>query len=439
MFITPTVRSAALVFLLLQSLWVSTSVAADATTALTQEEKQFANWLRSHVDAHPAVLAARAQIDAARSRVAAADKALFNPELELDLEKTDIDTQTLGFSQEIDWGDQRGARTRIAELQQQIAWLDYVETRHDVAAELLSALAQWLGASSVYQLAEQRLELMRRFAELAALRHKAGDLSQVDLDLATLALSEARFQSAIAYSDKVSSKQKLVTLTGDDSEQWPALLDRLPVLKLQDEDLQAILEKLPAMRRVKAQVLAAQAEVAMRRSEASANPTIAIRGGKDGDESLIGLNLSIPLQVRNNFQAEIEAANAEYIAAQSDANNRLRQLRSRLRSALSSYQASLSAWQAWLHSGDRSLKQQITLLQRLWKAGELSTTDYLVQLKQALDTRASAYEQRSVMWQNWAEWLAASGQIQEWLLDADSTRETSESSADSAAFGGEKE
>ena len=415
MFITPAVRFVAPVLLLLHALWVPTAMAADEAAPFTHEEKQLSAWLRSNVDAHPAVIAARAQIDAARSRVAAADKALFNPELELELENTDIDTRSLGFSQEIDWGDQRGARTRIAELQQQIAWLDYVATRQDVAAEMLSALARWLGARSIYQLAEKRLDLMQRFAELAALRHKAGDLSQVELDLATLALSEARFQSAIAYSEQVSSRQKLMTLTSDDGQQWPSLLKRLNALEMNDEMLQAILSDLPAMKRIRAQVLVAQAEVALRRSEASANPTLVIRGGKDGDESLFGLNLSIPLQVRNNFQAEIEAANAEYIAAQSDANNRLRQLRSRLRSALGAYQASLSAWQAWLQSGERSLNQQITLLQRLWKAGELSTTDYLVQLKQALDTQASAYEQRSMMWQNWAEWLAASGRIQHWL------------------------
>ncbi len=410
-----TVRRAAPVLLLLQAFCASTTVSAGQAANFAPEEKRLSAWLLDNVDAHPAVAAARAKTQAAKSRVHAAGKALFNPELEIDVEKTGTHTSSLGFSQEIDWGDQRGARTRVAELQQQLAWLDYIETRNEVAAELLTALGRWLGANSIHQLAVKRLELMRRFADVAALRHKAGDLSQVELDLATLALSEARFQSAITDSEQVASRQQLIMLTGDDSQQWPELPPRLPLLKPDEEKLQTVLQNLPAMKRIKAQVLVAQANAALRRSEASANPTIAIRGGKEGDESLIGLNLSIPLQLRNNFQAEIDAANAEYIAAQSVAAKTVRQLRGRLLSSLRAYQASFSAWRAWRQSGERSLNQQIALLQRLWKAGELSTTDYLVQLKQALDTQASAYEQRSMMWQNWAEWLAASGDIQHWL------------------------
>ncbi len=59
---------------------------------------------------------------------------------------------------------------------------------------------------------------------------------------------------------------------------------------------------------------------------------------------------------------------------------------------------------------------------RLWQAGELNTTDYLVQLKQALDTEVSATEQRGRMWRAWADWLAASGQADQWLNLAGDTQ-----------------
>jgi cobalt-zinc-cadmium efflux system outer membrane protein len=62
------------------------------------------------------------------------------------------------------------------------------------------------------------------------------------------------------------------------------------------------------------------------------------------------------------------------------------------------------------------------MLDRLWQAGELNTTDYLVQLKQALGTEASAIDQRGRMWQAWATWLAASGQADQWLNLAGETR-----------------
>jgi cobalt-zinc-cadmium efflux system outer membrane protein len=64
-------------------------------------------------------------------------------------------------------------------------------------------------------------------------------------------------------------------------------------------------------------------------------------------------------------------------------------------------------------------------LERLWTAGELNTTDYLIQLTQALDTKASAIEQRGRMWTDWSEFLIASGKIEHWLYQqpADSTRQ----------------
>jgi cobalt-zinc-cadmium efflux system outer membrane protein len=54
-------------------------------------------------------------------------------------------------------------------------------------------------------------------------------------------------------------------------------------------------------------------------------------------------------------------------------------------------------------------------LWRLWEAGELSTTEFLVQLRQTLDTRESALELRETLWRAWLEWLIASGQIESWL------------------------
>ena len=405
-------------------------------TAQADDSQKLAQWLQGRVDAHPEVRAAEAGLQAAQARLRAAGKALFNPQLDLEVEEGEVKTSQIGLSQEIDWGDQRGSRSRVAEHRQQAASLAYRQTRHEVAARLLTALAEWDSAQSIQQLAQQRLELMSRFAELARLRQQAGDLSQVEADLATLALSEARFQAAIAASQQAASEQTLLALTGGERN-FPALLKQLPVLQLQEAELDALLQQLPAVQAARAQLAAARAGVELARSEASANPTLGLRGGKEGDVSLIAFNLSIPLQLRNNFQAEVDAANAEYLSARSEADNVYRQADSRLRTALRAYQLSLAAWQSWLQTGERSLSTQISLLQRLWQTGELSTTDYLVQLKQALDTQAVAYEQRSMMWRDWAEWLRASGRIQQWLQTPGSQSTENTNNGETAVAGEE--
>ena len=68
------------------------------------------------LDEHPGIQAASAALDAAQARGRAADRPLYNPELELDAERAELDTAYLGISQSIDWADKRGARANIGAL-----------------------------------------------------------------------------------------------------------------------------------------------------------------------------------------------------------------------------------------------------------------------------------------------------------------------------------
>ena len=108
-------------------------------------------------------------------------------------------------------------------------------------------------------------------------------------------------------------------------------------------------------------------------------------------------------------------ANASLIQSEREVINLRRQSRANLIATLRIYQTSRLAWKTWEASGVSRLSQRTDLLDRLWQAGELSTTDYLVQLKQTLDTETDAIEQRGRMWRAWADWLAASGQVDRWL------------------------
>ena len=55
------------------------------------------------------------------------------------------------------------------------------------------------------------------------------------------------------------------------------------------------------------------------------------------------------------------------------------------------------------------------MLEKLWRAGEISTSDYLVQLKQSLDTALSGLELESQAWQAWFDYLTAAGRLNDWL------------------------
>lgn len=373
------------------------------------------SWVSQVLADHPAMLAADASLDAARARVNAADRPLYNPELEFDYENSDADTGTGGISQAIDWADKRGARAGVAEHKLVAAEADREAVRQALSAEILSALADYATATAQQELGDQRSELMERFGGLAARRREAGDLAQVELDLAELAVAEARFQQADVMTTKIQSLQTLIAVTGRNPQHWPAFPAKLPELELRQLDREALLQSLPAVRQSLAQVAAARATIQLRTRERRPDPTISLRAGKEDSDTLTGVNLSIPLFIRNNLRAEVDVANAELLQAERDANDRYRRFRGELEAAGLTYQLSRSAWLAWESSGAVSLGGQIKLLQRLWQAGEINTTDYLVQLKQALDTRTRAIEQRGRMWQAWIDWLLASGEVGNWL------------------------
>ena len=370
-------------------------------------------FVRSVLEDNPRLLAARSAVDAAQAGTRAAGQPLYNPELELDAETAESDTASLGVTQAIDWADKRGARHGIAAFETEAARAEFEATRQQLTAELLTALGRYHSADALDRLAQQRADLMQRFLALAEKRRRAGDLNQVELDLARLAHTRSLLQRAQASAEHTDAEQALVAITGAARQAWPALPERLP--EPASFDAQMLLDGLPELQVQRARVAAAQSTITLRQREQRPDPSFGLRGGREGSEWLVGLSLSIPLYVRNDFRAETQAANAQLIEAQQTGQDAYRRAQARLTSAAARYRVTHDAWAAWEHSGQPSLSSQLALLERLWQAGELSTADYLLQLNQTLETRASALELRGQLWRSWFDWLTASGRFDGWL------------------------
>ena len=121
-------------------------------------------FVRSVVDTNPLVQAARAALEASAAFKAAASRPLYNPELSLDIENSDTDTHTLGFSQTVDWGGKRWARTAVAESDRLAVEAEYLSVRWAITGELLFGLASHQTGTERNQLAEERVRLMNEFA-----------------------------------------------------------------------------------------------------------------------------------------------------------------------------------------------------------------------------------------------------------------------------------
>lgn len=393
------------------------AVFAEATGAeVTRADPALIQFVQAVVETNPRVQAARAALDASGSLRDAASRPLYNPQLSLDAENGDLKTRAVGISQTLDWAGKRSARTAVAESDRLVVEAEYRAARWAVTVDLLDGLAQHQTGAERERLAESRRVLMDEFATLAKRRFEAGDLNQVEFSLANLAATDARIQKATAGAALAEARQAVRNLTPRSApERWPTLPLQMPALPPNAEDPQSLVLELPEVMAVRREVDAANATVTLRERERRPDPTVSLAGGREGSDDLIGINVSIPLFVRNRFSNEVAAALAERRQAQQIANDVMQRAYARIIGAAERYELSRGAWTDWQQTGQTSLENQTEQLRILWQAGELSTADFLVQLRQTLDVQESALDLRQALWRAWFEWLVASGQVDAWL------------------------
>jgi hypothetical protein len=124
----------------------------------------------------------------------------------------------------------------------------------------------------------------------------------------------------------------------------------------------------------------AAAEAGRRRERAE--PTLGINTGQDSGENAVGLSLSIPLHMRNDYSAETRAARQAALEAEARYQSRLRSQRYVWQAAFDSWQQFDRYYRRWQEVMLGRVERSAFLLERQWRRGDLSTTDYLLALNQ---------------------------------------------------------
>ncbi len=369
---------------------------------------------------HPQLKASQAEIEAARARTRAASRPLYNPEIELDSERVGfntnkIDTTTIGVNQTIDWYDKRAARKNVAVLGQRVTQYEQQSFYQQLVADIFSALADYQVQREIIQAHEKRLSLSRQVLEQATRLYQAGDISKLDLEQIRLNETQTRLTLNRARTELTNKAQALSALAGETRKHWPALPYAPPRLQPEKLDYGRILVNLPALKAETAKVAEARSIMRLRVREQKPDPTIGLRAGGEESDRLVGLTLSIPLNVRNNYRAEVDVARANLRRAENSLDNATHQYKTRLQAAAQRYQLTYAGWKSWQKIAGSSLQKQSQLLMRLWRAGELSTSDYLVQLNQIREAELNNVELKGNIWRAWFNWLATSNQFRQWL------------------------
>ena len=361
----------------------------------------------------PAVQSAQATLEVARANVVGADKPLHNPVLELEAERTDINTTSIGFSQTLDWNDKQGAFVSVAQQKVLAAQANLRQVRLRVAVESLQALVVYFTSAEMRSLALRRSQLMKGFVDTVKQRHLAGDVETLDVTFAQVAYSEALMAQATSGGELAAAEADLQAASGVVTTQWPHLPAELASPPKTAEP--SLLDSLPHLAALRRQVEAAKARIRVAEREGRVDPTLGIRVGREDSETLLGLSVEIPLFVRNNYSAAIRAASYESIEEEQNYRHAYQQAKAQLSGALGRFENSSRAWRSWVLTGQQAHREQIILLEKMWQAGELTATDFLIQAKQNIDTLITATALKGEVWRAAIAWLGASGQVEVWL------------------------
>lgn len=369
---------------------------------------------------NPSIQAAQANVAAAQARQNAAAQPLYNPELTGEAQQATDKVYAAGINQTVDWANKRNARSQVGTAEFQIAKAQLSVLRQQLVTEVLDAIARYQTEQQVVIFAKERTTLMQQFVVLTEKRHASGDVARVDVDLAKLALSESLAQQAEVEIDLNKALQTLQATTGlMRSTMWPSFPVKLPQLAMSSVDDEQLMNQLPVIQVLNNQYLSAQARIRLAEQESYPDPTFGIQGGKEdtneGNSGLVGVTVSIPIFIRNNYHAQIDAANFDAIEAGQERMNRIRQIRAEIENSAKRYHTLYQSTQQWQQVSNQPLTDGMVIIEKLWQGGEINSTDYLVQVKQRIDSQIAGVELKGRTWQAWIDWLNASGTLQSWL------------------------
>ena len=190
----------------------------------------------------------------------------------------------------------------------------------------------------------------------------------------------------------------------------------LPVAKLTDADV----DRLPDVQAAYAAADAAARDIEVAKRNRLGDPVVGFNTGRlrlpgGVSDTVLGVSVSIPLNIRNGYRAEVRAAQAEADVARAEAEQVRLAFASNQTRAAESYRAAKSAWDDWQDSRGTDVERRASLLERSWREGELSTTDYLLQLNQTLDTQQAGAALQAQVWKAYVEYLDAADQLERWV------------------------
>ncbi|KAB2919837.1 MAG: TolC family protein [Hyphomicrobiaceae bacterium] len=326
----------------------------------------------------PAIVAAQAEVDAARARLGQA-RVRPNPELNVEVENLagggaeGIET-TVSLNQRLDLGGRRRARVSAAEAALSAQELRLSIALADLARDVRTSFATALAANARLDLAQAN---QQRAAELARISEElvaAGREPPLRALRARTALAQSEAALRAAEAEQLAARQSLGVLLGGPVEST-SLIDSEALSITAAVDPAETLE----VRLAEAERVAAEAGVAQERAAARLDPSVGVgvrHIAETGDKALVA-GFSVPLPLFDRNRGNIAAARAGVRAAEARREAALAQAAATIANARTALAAADARVRALETAAVPEAREALRLTELSYQAGRSSLLELL--------------------------------------------------------------
>ncbi len=306
----------------------------------------------------------------------------------------------LSISQGLETAGKRGYRRAAAREALKAAKAEAETTRLGQMLDAASACVDLFYADRALRLHRQVANMYRQLVVTMKRRHRAGESSRLDVNLAQAARASAlntlararqawrQRQAAFYAAIGRIPEDKLVSLPPPES--WPAPPTQWAQALHTRPDIQTL------------RLRSRQAESRMKEAAARRIPDIEVSAmvGREAGDRLVKLGLSVPLPLLNTHRGAWRAAVAERERIRTELEWRKKRLRFEVESAMRNARETERAARMVLDSSViEDSRNAIRLARQAWEAGELEPEEMVFRIRQAVDAIVSSLETLRLAWQ----------------------------------------
>lgn len=339
----------------------------------------------------PQAIAAMGRIAEARA-VGVSARVLFteNPSVQVGAGPRFGDSRTTQLEAELEQPLQlgrRGPRIRVADAGVRHAEAATAAELRELTLEVTNAFVDARYADLIVEATARARSVAQRALDAAERRRRAGDITDLDVDLARIALGRARSAVAAAQAERAEAIGRLAALIGASPHDTITLAGDLQPAPLTLDALRGAVPERADLRALEAEVRVARAQAALAR--ATALPDLGVWLGYERDERdtiLIG-GVSITLPVWNRAQGDKAAARAKQRRAQLERDAVLSAASRQVLDAFEAYVRARESVEVFERDVVPSLVDAEQLLERSVETGQIAISDFLVARQELLASR----------------------------------------------------